>query len=182
MSTYIPCWWPKLHSWNKNVFNLCVTFEQHTFRNPKKMFHLLHMAHAKDSLDKKLLHFDLLSTEMCSPIKCKSTCSAWSYQPKMTQYTCKCINRFQSNTFISLMWVNSSLPGQNGRHLADDIFKCISLIEKHEFRLTIHWSLFLRVQLTIRQHLIQIMAWRRPRDKPSSEPMLTRFIDAYMRH
>ena len=29
---------------------------------------------------------------------------------------------------------------------------------------------------------IQIMAWRRIGDKPLSEPMLTRFIDAYMRH
>ena len=32
----------------------------------------------------------------------------------------------------------------------------------------IHWSLFLRVKLTISQ----IMAWRRPGDKPLSEPML----------
>ena len=32
------------------------------------------------------------------------------------------------------------------------------------------------------QALIQIMAWRRIGDKPLSEPMLTRFIDAYMRH
>ena len=26
------------------------------------------------------------------------------------------------------------------------------------------------------------MAWRRPGDKPLSEPMLTQFTDAYMRH
>ena len=30
--------------------------------------------------------------------------------------------------------------------------------------------------------LVQVMAWRRTGDKPLSEPMLTRFIDAYMRH
>ena len=30
--------------------------------------------------------------------------------------------------------------------------------------------------------LIQIMAWCRPGDKPSSEPTLTQFIDAYMGH
>ena len=30
--------------------------------------------------------------------------------------------------------------------------------------------------------LVQIMAWRRPGDKPLSEPMMTQFNDAYMRH
>ena len=30
--------------------------------------------------------------------------------------------------------------------------------------------------------LIQIMAWRRPGDKPLSEQMMVCFIDAYMRH
>ena len=30
--------------------------------------------------------------------------------------------------------------------------------------------------------LVQIMAWHRIGDKPLSEPMLTRFTDAYMRH
>ena len=30
--------------------------------------------------------------------------------------------------------------------------------------------------------LVQIMAWRRPGDKPLSEPMMAQFTDAYMRH
>ena len=30
--------------------------------------------------------------------------------------------------------------------------------------------------------LVQIMAWRRTGDKPLSEPMITQFNDAYMRH
>ena len=30
--------------------------------------------------------------------------------------------------------------------------------------------------------LFQIMAWRRTGDKPLSEPMMTQFNDAYMRH
>ena len=30
--------------------------------------------------------------------------------------------------------------------------------------------------------LVQIMAWRQPGDKPLSEPMLTQFTDAHMRH
>ena len=30
--------------------------------------------------------------------------------------------------------------------------------------------------------LVQIMAWRHPGDKPLSEPVLTRFTDAFVRH
>ena len=49
-------------------------------------------------------------------------------------------------------WVNTLWPIQNGSHFADDIFKCISLNENVWIRLKFHWSLFLRVQLTIIQH------------------------------
>ena len=44
-----------------------------------------------------------------------------------------------------------------------------------------HWSLFPRVQLTIFQHLDQIMAWRRPGDKPLSQPMMVSLLMPYMR-
>ena len=30
--------------------------------------------------------------------------------------------------------------------------------------------------------LVEMMAWRRINEKPLSEPMLTQFTDAYMRH
>ena len=46
------------------------------------------------------------------------------------------------------------------------------------FWLKFPWSLFLRVQLTITQHVVSIMAWRRIGDTPLSEPMLTWFTDA----
>ena len=41
-----------------------------------------------------------------------------------------------------------------------------------ELRLKFHWSLFLRVQLTMFPALVQIMAWRPSGDKPLSEPMM----------
>ena len=47
---------------------------------------------------------------------------------------------------------NTLRPRQNGRHFADDIFKCIFLTKMFEFQLKFHSSLFLRVQLTIFQH------------------------------
>ena len=48
--------------------------------------------------------------------------------------------------------LNSSSSGQNGRHFADDIFKCFIWMKSFIFRFEIHWSLFTRVQLTIFQH------------------------------
>ena len=42
-------------------------------------------------------------------------------------------------------------PEQNGRHFADDISKCIFFEKTFVFGLRFHWSLFLRVQLTLRQ-------------------------------
>ena len=40
-----------------------------------------------------------------------------------------------------------------------------------EFRLNFHWSLFPRVQLKI-PAMVQVMAWRRPGDKPLIKPMV----------
>ena len=67
-----------------------------------------------------------------------------------------------------LKWVNSSPPGQNGRHFADDIFKYIKISLKF----------IPNGPISNIPALVQIMAWRRPGDKPLSESMLTRFTDA----
>ena len=47
-----------------------------------------------------------------------------------------------------------------------------------EFCLSFHWSLFLSFQLIIFQHWLKvwIMAWRRPGDKPLSEPMMVSLL------
>ena len=78
--------------------------------------------------------------------------------------------------------VNSLRPRQNGRHFADNIFKCIFL--NVNFRVSnkislkyVPWGLINNMTA-----LVQIMAWRRIGDKPLSEAMLVCFIDAYMRH
>ena len=48
--------------------------------------------------------------------------------------------------------VNTLRPRQNGRHFADDIFKCIFLNENVWIGLIFNWSLFLWFELTIFQH------------------------------
>ena len=78
--------------------------------------------------------------------------------------------------------LNKSLPGQNGRRFEDDIFKCIFM--------NLKLCVFIRISLTFVPKfpinnitaLVQIIAWRRPGDNPLSEPMMTQFTDACMRH
>ena len=53
---------------------------------------------------------------------------------------------------------NTLRPIQDGRHLPDDIFKCIFFSEN--------------VSINNIPALVQIMVWRRPGDKPLSEPMM----------
>ena len=48
-------------------------------------------------------------------------------------------------------------------------------MKMNEFLLGFHRSLFLRFELTI-PSLVQIMAWRRPGDKPLSEPMMVSLL------
>ena len=49
-------------------------------------------------------------------------------------------------------------------------------INIQELQLIFHWSLFVGVELTIFQALVQIKAWRRLGDKPLSEPMIIFFL------
>ena len=47
----------------------------------------------------------------------------------------------------------------------------------YEFRIRFHWSLFLKfVRINNIPALVQIMAWRRPGDKPLSEPMMVSLL------
>ena len=66
--------------------------------------------------------------------------------------------------------------------LADDIFKCIFLNEKFYVLIKISLKFVPNGPIDNNPALVQVMAWRRIGDKPLSEPMLTRFTDAYMRH
>ena len=78
--------------------------------------------------------------------------------------------------------VNSSPPGQNGRHFAEDIFRCIFCNENVWILIKILLNFVPKGSINNIPVLVQIMSWRRTGDKPLSEPMLTRFTDAYMWH
>ena len=70
--------------------------------------------------------------------------------------------------------LNTLRPAQNGRHFADDIFKCIFLNENVWTRIKISLKFVPKGPINNIRALVQIMAWRRPGDKPLSEPMMVR--------
>ena len=63
-------------------------------------------------------------------------------------------------------------PRQNGRHFADDMFKCIFLNENVWIPIEISLKFVPRGSINNNPALFQIMAWRRPGDKPLSESMM----------
>ena len=76
----------------------------------------------------------------------------------------------------SHQWLNTLRPRQNGRHFADDTFSRI-FVNKN-VRISIEFSLKFVPKGPINNipALVQIMAWRRPGDKPLSGPMLVRSL------
>ena len=76
--------------------------------------------------------------------------------------------------------VDSSPPGQNGCHFADDICRCIFVNEKFCMLIKISLKFVPKGPIDNKPALVLIMAWRRTGNKPLSESMLTRFTDAYI--
>ena len=67
-------------------------------------------------------------------------------------------------------------PRQNGRNFPDDIFKRIFLNENVWILFNISLRFVPKVRVNNIPALVQIMAWRRPGDKPSSEPMVIQLL------
>ena len=72
--------------------------------------------------------------------------------------------------------INTLRSKQNGRHFADDVFKCIFLIENVWISLQISLKFVPKGQINNIPPLVQIMAWRRSGDKPLFEPMMVSFL------
>ena len=62
--------------------------------------------------------------------------------------------------------LNTLRPRQNGRHFPDDIFKCIFLKENVIILIKISLKFVPYGPINNIPALVQIMAWRRPGDKP----------------
>ena len=77
---------------------------------------------------------------------------------------------------VKYMELNTLRPRQNGRHFADNIFKWIFLTESVWISINISLKFVPIVQINNIPALVQIMAWRRPGDKPLSEPMMLSWL------
>ena len=101
-----------------------------------------------------------------------------------------CINpSIWNRHIIVLLWllllttkINSSPPGQNGRHFTDDNFKCIFMNEKFCILIPISLKFVPKGLIDNMSALVQVMAWCLTGDKPIPEPVMTHFTDAYMQH
>ena len=76
------------------------------------------------------------------------------------------------NTVVTFDELNTLRPRQNGRHFADDTFKRILGNENARISIKIPLKFVAKGPINNIPALVQIMAWRRPGDKPLSEPML----------
>ena len=68
--------------------------------------------------------------------------------------------------------VNTLRSRQHGRHYANDIFKCIFVNENFIISIKFSLKFVLKGPINNIPALVQIVAWRRPGDKPLSEPMM----------
>ena len=65
---------------------------------------------------------------------------------------------------------NTLRQRHNGRHFVDDIFKCIFVNKNIWISITISLKFVPKGPVDTIPTLVEIMAWRRPGDKPLSEP------------
>ena len=79
-------------------------------------------------------------------------------------------NKFQ------YVFVNTLRLIQNGRHFADGVFKCIFLNETVWILLKISLKFVPKGPINNIPSLVQVMTWRRPGDKPLSEPMMVSLL------
>ena len=71
---------------------------------------------------------------------------------------------------------NTLRPRQGGRHFPDGIFKWIFLNENVWIAIKISLKFVPRGPISNIPALVQITAWRRPGDKPLSEPMMVSLL------
>ena len=77
---------------------------------------------------------------------------------------------------LSLKCINTLRLRQNGRHFADDVFKCIFLNENVIILLKISLQFVPKGPINNIPSLVQVMAWHRPGGKPLPEPMMVSLL------
>ena len=76
----------------------------------------------------------------------------------------------------SILVLNTLKPRQNGRHFADDIFKCILFNGNVWIPITISLKFVPQGPINSILELVQIMAWCQAGNKPLCEPKVVRLL------
>ena len=88
----------------------------------------------------------------------------------------QCTNEWQWQDILSpygcLSYINTLRTRQNGLHFADDIFNCIFMHENVWISLKVSLKFVPKFPINNIPAMVQMMAWRRPGDKPLFEPMM----------
>ena len=109
----------------------------------------------------------------------------WNYQAHPTveiNFRNMRLTRALSKHFLLLVhdphhvYFNTLGPRKNGRHLPDNIFKCIFMNENVWISKKISLKFVLKGLINNIPELVQIMAWCRPGDKPLSESMIVNLL------
>ena len=77
-------------------------------------------------------------------------------------------------TLCGRVMLNTLRPRQSGCHFADDTVECIFLNENVRISIKISLEFVPECPINNIPALVQLMAWRRPGNKPLSEPMMVR--------
>ena len=85
-------------------------------------------------------------------------------------------SRIWTHKWYPISHIITLKPRQNGRHFPDDIFKCIFLNENVWISIQIPVKFVPHGPINNMQALFQIMAWRRPGDKPLSETIMVTLL------
>ena len=83
---------------------------------------------------------------------------------------------FTRSLLTLFLHINTLRPRKNGRHFPDDHFKCIFLNENVWILIKISLKFVPKGPINNNPALVQIMAWRRPGDKPLSEPRMDNLL------
>ena len=93
-----------------------------------------------------------------------------------THYDVTVMRKLQPHVSGSVQWINTLKLRQNSHHFPDNIFKFIFLNENIWILLKISLKFVNKVPIKNIPALVQIMVWRRPGDKPLSEPMIVSLL------
>ena len=104
-------------------------------------------------------------------LSCRNTCQICPSYDRQRMFCCWKLVLLYANCSI-LCLINTLRPRQDGRRFPDDIFKWIFSNENVWIPIKISLKFVPKGPINNIPALVQIMAWRRPGDKPLSEPMV----------